>query len=110
MEVVEGCDDVVRRGAVRLQAGEAELEDKGGFPKAGAFVHVFVKPFVASGEVEFMHEMREVRMQRAEKRHCALQELHRHEGMQGEGALEVVETVCQQGVEAIDGARGWLHW
>lgn len=91
---MEGCDDVVGRGAVGLHAGEAELEDEGGFPKAGAFVHVFVEPFVAPREVELVHEMREVRMQRAEERHCALQELHRHEGVEGEGAVEVVEAVC----------------
>lgn len=104
MEVAEGCDDVVGRCAIRLHAREAELEDEGGFPKAGAFVHVFVEPFVAPREMELVDEKREVRMEGAEKRHCALEELHRHEGMEGEGAVEVVETVCEEGVEAIDGA------
>lgn len=106
-EAAEGGGGVVGGGAVGLHAGEGELEDERGVPKAGAFVHVFVEPFAAAGEVEVADEVGEVGVEGAEERYRALQEGRRHGGAE---ALEVVEAVGEEGVEAMDGGWGWLHW
>ena len=53
-------------------------------------------------------------MERTEQGEDPLEELEGHEVGGGQGALEVVEAVGQEGVESIGGGRGrlhgWLNW
>lgn len=74
-----------------------------GVPEAGGLVHVLVEPLVARWEVELLDEVGEVGVEGAEEGDGPLEEREGDEVVGGEGAVEVVEAVGEEGVEAVDG-------
>lgn len=75
-----------------------------GVPKPGAFIHVFIEPFIADGEVKFLNQNGELRVEVSKRGQDFMEELDGHEVVMGkETAMEIVEALVEQGIEAING-------
>lgn len=104
--VVERGVDACRGGAVGVEGGGAGLDDLAGLPEAGGLVHVLVEPALPWRQVEALHEVDELRVQRPEQRGRLLEEGRGHEGgvrRGGQRAVERVEAVGDGRVEAVHG-------
>ncbi|RZS15054.1 hypothetical protein BHM03_00046835 [Ensete ventricosum] len=87
---LERGDHVSSGRAVVLHARDAKLDHMADVPKAGAFVHVFVEPLATDREVELLHQVGELGVERPEQARGAVEELEGHEGVGREGAVEIV--------------------
>ncbi|THU56370.1 hypothetical protein C4D60_Mb11t16560 [Musa balbisiana] len=106
---LERGDHVSSGGAVVLHARDAKLDHMADVPKAGAFVHVLVKPLPTDREVELRHQVGELGVERPEQARGAVEELEGHEGVGREGTVEVVEAMGEEAEETIDRAGRRLH-
>lgn len=93
MMVIKHGGDGKSRGVIVFHVGNTRFNDVTNFPKTGAFVHVFVEPFFANGEVKFLNNTYELRVKGLERREDVLEEIDGHEVVGVKGSKEIVEAL-----------------
>lgn len=100
--IIERRSDVKPCREIIFHARKACFKDMTSFPKLGAFIHIFIKPLITDGKMEFLDKEEELGVERSKEGKNPLKELDRHEVIREINTFKIIYATSEEGVEAID--------